>query len=628
MRVPKLSKRRKYWGLSGLFLAVAAIFLMWFLEYRAFVNDAGRAWEFVEERAEVFWYSVFLVFLILVFLTGVTRRPAVAVGILMAIIIAVTYAHINKYRSRGAPLLPEDFQLASEAASLSRFIDVWGLVRMGVAAVLTIVLAVGASRWATKHFELTVRGSWWRRWAVVSRVAMIVLSVVIFTTATDFVRNHHGQRREDIEWLNTQFVAWNQVENYEKNGFLLGILYNLQIFKLEEPEGYSEEKMSEIKAKYEKIAKTENRGRVDLAEEGVNVLIVLNESFYDPTIIEEYYPHTGGDITPNLHRIQKKYPHGFMYSTDYGGGTANIEFEVLTGLTNYWANTVPYTDILPKRGEMPSIATWLRGQKYDTTAIHPFNGTMYKRDMALVNLGFDSFITATEMKYTERDGASEYINDRAAYAQLLDQLDTTRKSQLITLITMQNHMPYNAENYEYHDFELADMEDAGRKSEIETYYQSLYNSDKYLGELIEALDTSEKKVVLLFFGDHSAGLFDRTNGSAEKEIRDLSRMTPYFVYSNFEVVAEEGEMMTRSGGAAGRGGELPMTTPNCLSNTMFNAVEAKKAAIYYLLDKVCAETPVLANAYFGDEAPAEVGVLKEYKLVNYDLLGGKKYWAE
>ncbi len=80
----------------------------------------------------MFWYSCFLVFLGLVLLTGLTRRAAVSVGILMAVIIGATYVHINKFASRGAPLLPEDFQIASEAASLTKFIDIGELVRTGL----------------------------------------------------------------------------------------------------------------------------------------------------------------------------------------------------------------------------------------------------------------------------------------------------------------------------------------------------------------------------------------------------------------------------------------------------------------------------------------------------------------
>jgi phosphoglycerol transferase MdoB-like AlkP superfamily enzyme len=341
--------------------------------------------------------------LMLVFLTGLTRRPVVAAGTMWAIIIALTYIHINKYNVRGFPLLPEDFALASEAASLAKFIDTGALIQTVIAIVLVFFLTFLANWWVAKKFDLRKRDerkSWWARWAIASRVFMVVVSTILFLNLTDFVRNHSGQRHEDIDWLNTQLIAWDQVRNYDKNGFILGFLYNISKFVLAEPDGYSEERMSEILERYIIKAQAGNADRMDLGEEDVNVIIVLNESFFDPTIsfggynFRDFYPYEGGEILPTWRRMQANYPNGFMYSTDYGGGTANIEFEAFTGLTNYWANTVPYTNLIPRASKIPSVASYLKTKGYKTTAIHPFNGSVYKRNIALSHFGFDNFITA------------------------------------------------------------------------------------------------------------------------------------------------------------------------------------------------------------------------------------------
>jgi len=614
---------KKFMIFSGVFLVVAAIALVWFLQYRYFINNIDRTWEFVWERPLVFWYNVLLMLLMLIFLTGLTRRPVVVAGLMWAFITALTYAHINKFIFRGFPLLPEDFSLASEASSLVKFIDIGSLTRTIIAILLILFLTFLANWWVGKKFELKKRRQekpWWRRWALTSRVLMIILSGLLFLNLTDFVRNHGGQRYEDIGWLNSQLVAWNQVRNYDFNGFILGFLYNLSKFELQEPDGYSEEKITEILAKYRAALKLGNKERVDLGKEDINVIIVLNESFFDPTIsfggynLRDFYPFEGGEVLPTWRKMQAKYPSGYMYSTDYGGGTANVEMEALTGLTNYWANTVPYTDLIPRAGDIVSVASYLRGKGYATTAIHPFNGAMYKRNIALNHFGFDTFMTELEMKYTEREGRSEYINDRSAYLQVLDVLNGSAQNQLITLITMQNHLPFNPDIYDQRDFWMTggDLEE-GRKAELEVYYQMLHNSDKYLGEFLGELGAMDKKVAVLFFGDHAAGIFSTTNDSEVKEIRDLTRMMPYFVYTNFAI-----------DGVKQR--ELPVTTPNCLSNTFFNVLGAKKPELFYLLDAVCEETPILANAWFDTQAPFVTTALSEYELVAYDLLSGKKYW--
>ncbi|MBR1939208.1 LTA synthase family protein, partial [Candidatus Saccharibacteria bacterium] len=264
--------------------------------------------------------------------------------------------------------------------------------------------------------------------------------------------------------------------------------------------------------------------------------------------------------------------------------------------------------------------SFLKDEGYTTTAIHPFNGGMYKRNIALKNEGFDEFITDLEMDFTEHDGASEYINDRSAYQQTLKALQEGSKRQVIGLITMQNHTPFKEENYESRDFGLirndytAELED-WRETEIETYFQTIHSYDEYLGEFIAGLEQLDKKVVVLFFGDHSPGLFDITNSNGDKEVRDLSRVTPYFIYTNYD--------------AGFTNKELPTTTPNCMVNTMLNSLNWRKNARYYLLDEVCREEPILTATWLdGRDINEESDLLKSYELLTYDILGGKKYWHD
>jgi len=563
--------------------------------------------------------------LMLIFVWGLLGSPIIAASASWIILTIVTYIHINKYHSRQTPLLPEDFQLASQASTLTKFIDYGSIVRTFVAIVLIIFLTILCYKFAAEKFHLVRK---WKtedfaqRHAIWMRALILALAGSSFFISTDFIRHHDGTRYENIPILGTHFTAWNQNRNYDDNGFILGFLYNFQKFELAEPDVYSANKIEVIKAEYVAEAEEENLNRKDPAKDDVNVVIILNESFYDPGVefngekFETYYPHTGGEVLPNLRNIQNNYPSGLMYSLDYGGGTANIEFETLTGLTNYWVNTVPYTALIPKAGEIPSIAQMLKQKGYKTTAIHPFNGGMYKRNISLANEGFDEFITENEMDYKEHDGNSEYINDRSAYQQTLKVLRESDEKQVIGLITMQNHTPYNAENYDKTDFEVSvDDIDEQKKSDIAIYYQSLHNSDEYLGEFISELDKMDKKVVVLFFGDHSAGLFNNVTNHEKKAVRDLSRITPYFVYSNFE-----------SGFRGKR--QLPTTTPNCMVNTMLNGLGWQKDSLYYLVDRVCENEPILTSMYLEGREISMAGVLDDYELVTYDILGGKKYWME
>lgn len=608
-------------------MAIFALFLTWFIEYRYFLNDTWRTWDFVFGRFLPFIFNSLLVFLILLAFWGLTGRPAVGACTFWITMTIVCYINANKIIARANPLLPEDFQLAGAGGSLTKFIDPWSIVRLVIACLVVVIITTIFCKKLEKRLNLrnpyleNKRKSFALRHMLAPRAVIFLLSTMAFMNVTEFARHNSGERYEDIAFLHSTFTAWNQNRNYDENGFVLGFLYNLQKLEVTQPDEYTEESLAEMSEDYRKLAEHSNKSRIDPEKEDVSLVIILNESFYDPAVewqgkkFEDYYPHSGGEILPNLRRLQENYPSGIMYSTDYGGGTANIEFETLTGLSNYWQNTVPYTAIVPKLDKVTSIATMLKGDGYDTLAIHPFNGGMYKRNISLMKEGFDEFITESEMDYTEHDGNSEYINDRSAYKQTLDALDVTNNNQVIMLITMQNHTPYHESIYDETKFKITDESiDEEQRKQISTYYQSLHNSDAYLGEFIAGLEKLDKNVAVLYFGDHSAGLFDVVHDNENKEVRDLSRLTPYFVYTNYKT-----DYQTE---------HLPTVTPNCTVNALLNTLNWQKDARYYFLDEVCSTMPILAPSYYDDSELVDSETVKKYRLLIYDNLSGKNNWQE
>ena len=354
------NKRFRHIMASVIFLAIAAVLLMFFLEYRYFLNDFSKAWDFFFKTPQVFFFNAFLLWLLLVIIWAICGRPILSAALGTIALLVITYIHIAKYNSRGYPLLPEDFQLASEASTLTKFVDIWSIVRLVIAIIITAGLFIAFSYYCGKKLNLKYEKEKdegiIKRHFVIARALILAASVTVFLTSTIFVRHNEGIRYEPI-FLGTRFTAWNQNRNYDENGFILGFLYNLQKLSLDTPKNYSEERIGNTKKKYEMIANYENEGRINPADEDVSVVVILNESFFDPTVefqdkkMSDYYRHEGGDILPNLHRIQKETASGNMYTLDYGGGTANIEFEVFTGLSNFWMNIVPYTSLIPKTGK-------------------------------------------------------------------------------------------------------------------------------------------------------------------------------------------------------------------------------------------------------------------------------------
>lgn len=608
--------------LKLLTLLIGSIFLTAFLEYRYFLHDTNNTLNFIFGRPLVFLFNSFLMFLMAVFLSGFLVKPFRTLGFLWSVAIIISYVNISKFIIRGTPLLPEDFQLAEQTASLSKFIDFFSVAKVVLAVLIVYFLSRLLDHLTRRFFAYqpaNLPKNWWKRHAVLERTLTIVLAIAIFTGSIGFIRHRAGGRKDHIDWLNTDFIAWNQTDNYNANGFLMGFIYNFSKFKLHQPDGYSKEKIQAIQKKYSQQKKQDEKHnkRTSLKKADFNIVYILNESFIDANNLKGQYPFAG-DIVPNLHRIFTNHPSGDMYSLDYGGGTATIEFEADTGLSNYWANTVPFTNLLPKLKSVPSIASYAKNNGYDTVAIHPFNGGMYKRNISLKVEGFDRFITENDMNFKEKDGNSQYINDRSSYKQVLKEIKSHKKKQMISLITMQNHSPYDANIYKTHHFQVGGMEDEPeQKSSVETYLETLHSSDRYLGEFIDELDKLPEKTVVLFYGDHSPGVFSKTNDHTDKNIRDISRRTPYFIYTNFT-----------PHDASGKGHKLPTITPNCFNNTVLDILNIKKPAYLYLTNQVCKSTPILTQAYYGDGAPFKSTVLSEYELLNYDILGGKQYWTQ
>ncbi len=156
-------------------------------------------------------------------------------------------------------------------------------------------------------------------------------------------------------------------------------MYNLDGPIIAEPNNYSKDAIEEIKQKYQKKAEAINVTRKSELED-VNIIYIMNETFSNPmkldgiTVSENPIPLTKERMNQTIS--------GEVLSQGYGGGTANIEFEALTGISLEPMEpniTTPYVQMTSKMKRIPSIVNYLVNNNYNTTAIHPFNSSMYKR---------------------------------------------------------------------------------------------------------------------------------------------------------------------------------------------------------------------------------------------------------
>lgn len=620
---------------SILFLIIISVIFTWFILWRQNMQDVNETVQFIERKPILFLYSSLIIFLLSSTLAALLWRPFLAAGIIFSIVSVITFAHMEKFKVRQIPLLPEDIQMVGQAETMMEFVDVWSIVRLAAGIVLILV-----ATWLIDHYARKVVGietktrPWFIRFALVPRVSLALVSLTTLVLVSAPIARHKSSGDNMPWWIQgLDLVAWNQTENYELNGFVIGFLYNIGSLQVPEPVNYSKESINQVISKYEEV-KSKDNTRVPLSDKVDNIIFVMNESFYDPEVLGGNYLHTGGDVVPNIHKIFQKYPSGYMYSPEYGGNTANVEFAAFTSLSNYWANTIPYVTAISQVNNLPGLVRNAKDNNYNTTAIHSFDGSMYKRNFIYANMGFDEFLDVNKMTHTQKENNEGYVSDGEVYQEVLDILKDGNKKHLVAAITMQNHSPYDSAHYEDYHFHLLAPAESDNAYSIESSFESLHRSDKYLGDLIAELDKLEERTIMIWFGDHAAGVLDSYINSDNKTLSDLAHLTPYFIYANFELdndftVKEVAKINSELGfNFSTKGVDLPTVTPNCLSNILYNLLGVEKPAMLYMLDEICEKTPILAQSYFADKTPSTYPALVDYELVSYDILNGKRYLLE
>lgn len=618
--------------ISTLFLAFMAGIYTWFILWRQNLGDSGAVDKFIAEKPELFVYSYIIIVLVMLLIAAITWKPFLTAGVVFAIISGVTYAHIQKFTIRQIPLLPEDLVMAGQLGGMMEFVNIEEVMRLAFGIAFVIVGSALLDHFAKKIFgHKNSKLAWWERWSLVPRatLSMVVLTILVLV-ASPVVRDKK-QGSDAVDWIQgMSLTAWDQAGNYRDNGFVIGFLYNLGTLKAEEPQGYSEEKVAQILGKYENMRKADETEREPLADVVDNLILVMNESFSDPEILGKDYEHVGGDIVPNLHEIFQKYPSGYMYSPEYGGNTANVEFAAFTSLSNYWSGSIPYVNSLSKISHIPGIVSFAKENGLIPTAIHAYDGGIYKRNFVYANMGFGEFLDANKMTHTEKEnGNGTYISDSEVYKEILDVLNDGEEKHMVGAITMQNHAPYGSAGYS--ELHFAIKGSIENQLAAENNFESLYYSDKYLGEFINELDKLEGKTVMIWFGDHAAGVFDELMNSGNKSAIDLAHLTPYFVYANFELenvfTEKEAAALNKVAGFSfkTKGVDLPTVTPNCLANVLYDVLGVEKPAMLYLAAEVCDEVPILAPTYFADSELEMTEALSDYQIINYDILNGKRY---
>lgn len=473
-------------------------------------------------RITMFWLETVVLFFTYLWLTTLLGSKWGAASLFILVSVGLSIANNQKMYFRGEPIYPSDLDMMKAIPSLLEMIDSQYVVGFILLLLLVLIITVFMIRkeWSFKKQNKN-------KMIDIGRVIAFIFLSFYMMILYNF--NHPGNEIRAIFEPYTNWTNWSQSVNYQRNGLVSGVLYNLGTQSIEEPINYSIENLESIILKYSNRAEKENKNLLDKNEKNPNVIFIMNESFSDPDNLEKLsmveYP------LPYYKDLAENHMSGSILTEAYGGGTANVEFEALTSISMEPLAlniTTPYIQMVDKMNKIPTTVSYFEKRGYRPVAIHPFNTKMYKRKEVYSSFGFEEFIEEETMQNVKKYENNDRVSDYSAYEEILYQLRKTNFKDFIFLVTMHNHNPYEG-NYE--DITLG-VEGSSDLEIVEQYYQGLKYSDQDLRFLIDEIDKIEEETLIIFWGDHLPGIFPDDLFTKEHMLDKYE--TPLLIYTNFE----------------------------------------------------------------------------------------------
>ena len=593
----------------------------------------------------VFVLNVILVALLYLMLLMLFNRFWTASIVILAVGIIVAAIEHFKVEIRYEAILPADLGfLGSNTGNMLTFIPAGAhvtiLVALGAFAVLLALILV------LRHFDGR-KGRMIRTdnlsLNLTSRLILLLLPILVFALYCIHVRTTDSLANKFSRALGDTPSMWDSVYDAQRNGPLVAFTRQLNPKIMDKPSNYSEETMKKVAARYQKEAETINASRTNNLTDST-VVYVLSESFSDPSRVPGL--KTNKDSMPNIRKIKAGTTSGLMLSSGYGGGTANLEYMGLSGLSmaNFESSlSSPYQQLVPSQHWTPTI-NQLWGAPVNSLGYHPYESSMYSRATNYKKFGFSHFYTLTGpdvIKYQDKIDESPYVSDKSSYDSALEGIKSGKTNKFIQIITMQNHMPYH-EWYENNDYTaesttgtpLGDDE----QQSTETYQKGVEITDQATQEFLNELDALDKPVTVVFYGDHLPGIY---SSASEDDNNSLAlHLTDYFIWSN-----------KASSSQGNKASDAAYSSPNFFVAQAADHMNAKVSPYLAFLtemhSKIAAMEPPVVNKIQGwDRIPEGQHIyldqngnpmstddfdketkqlLADYKLIQYDITAGKNY---
>ncbi|MBQ8519529.1 MAG: LTA synthase family protein [Agathobacter sp.] len=388
----------------------------------------------------------------------------------------------------------------------------------------------------------------------------------------------------EVDGINTE--TWEQKGSY-KNGYVLNFVLSARDSFVEAPEGYEVETIVDLEQEY---AQKEENPIGDTLEKEPTIIVVMNESFADLSVIGEL--QTNEPLTPFMDSLQENTIKGYALSSVFGAKTPNSEWEFMTGGSMAFlpVGSVVYQQYL---NDTPSsMVSTLKNEGYTCVAMHPYYDTGWSRNLVYPKLGFEEsyFIEHFDQSQLIR----KYISDEEMYNKIIERYENRKVNEklFIMSISMQNHGGYTKD---YDNFEEKYYKIGRSYTDANQYFSLIRESDNALRDFVTYFSIVEEPVEIIFFGDHQPSLnrkfYEILNGKGlsgltMKELEALYTV-PFFIWTNYDTPEETVEITSLnylSSLALERAG-IDLPAYNQFMLDLMEVVPAINARGYYSLEK-------------------------------------------
>lgn len=666
--LPAASRRRApfpWWAYVVAFVAYAAAFVSMLQWSMMGFRSRTTPWDFFVKMFTQgqcqFLLNLLVIGLVYAAVVLIVNRFWAATAALTVVIGVIAVLERMKVLVRSEAIRPTDITLLQnggvggmgDTATNMPAGSVQAIVQMSViAAVLVAVCVAAAILDGRRALVATPR-------RIVGRVRRGVAAAMCVALLVTFSIDL-GQTGS---WANSFAAAfgdkpklWDSITDAQANGVAIGFQRLLHPKVMDEPAGYGEAAMKRIAKRYAARAAELNEDRDANLADGT-VIMILSESFSDPTRVPGIT--LNDDPMPYIRDLKTKTTSGLMLSSGYGGGTANLEFQALTGLSmaNFDPSLAsPYQQLVPRMNWAPAFNQIWNAEAGGSEAVHPYNPALYSRAGNYRKFGFRHFYSQKDPLVADRAkklDRSHYISDQSAYDSVLALLDGRESGaagkdgedggQFIQLVTMQNHMGYD-DWYDGNQFSVSSTGDqplgAAERTQVDTYAKGMSHTDTATRDFLGALDGMDRPVTVIFYGDHLPSIYKHASADDANSIP--LHETDYFIWSN------------KASGASGRklgAAESDYTSPNYFMAQTAEHLNAKVSPFLAFLTDMhraipAMEPPVVNTTQGWTRIPAgqplyldasgkridaskaskaTKQLLSDYRMIQYDVTAGEGY---